>query len=86
MRATEILLSCLVALGDPVPDPLEKNGSPTGQVRKETLACPLCGGAVPHPGVCRGGQNAMAECERCDILFDPSDVEGLRGVRHYVGA
>jgi hypothetical protein len=37
------------------------------------LNCPRCGGPIAHPGYGRDGSTAMAECLRCDILFDPSD-------------
>ena len=35
------------------------------------LDCPFCGHAVPYPGLVRDGSAAMAECDRCDVYFDP---------------
>jgi hypothetical protein len=39
------------------------------------LDCPFCGHTVPYPGRSRDGSLAMAECLRCDVYFDFSDVE-----------
>jgi hypothetical protein len=39
------------------------------------LDCPFCGHAVPYPGRSRDGSLAMAECLRCDVYFDFTEVE-----------
>jgi hypothetical protein len=39
------------------------------------LDCPFCGRAVPYPGRSRDGSLALAECLRCDVYFDFTEVE-----------
>ncbi len=38
---------------------------------EDSIACPICGQAVPHPGFARDGKPVLAECLACDIYFDP---------------
>ncbi len=38
---------------------------------EESIACPTCGQAVPHPGFVRDGKPALAECLACDTYFEP---------------
>ena len=83
---TQHQLDCAVArsIGDPVrtvhrlgfspvpgnePDDLETDNPVL------VLDCPFCGHAVPYPGRCRDGSNALAECLRCDIYFDSNEAE-----------
>ncbi len=39
------------------------------------VACPLCGRAVPHPVVVRGGSRSLAECADCDVYFEAEPVK-----------
>ena len=54
-------------------DPAASNGSPVARDREPAVRCPHCRKPVAHPGYSRDGKTAMAECERCDALFDPTD-------------
>jgi hypothetical protein len=37
---------------------------------EESIPCPTCGQAVPHPGFVCDGKPALAECLACDTYFD----------------
>jgi hypothetical protein len=40
------------------------------------LDCPFCRNPVAYPGRARSGEQAIAECDRCDVYFDyqPGEV------------
>lgn len=62
-----------VAFRSATQDPSTAEGAGSVADRDPFLNCPHCGEPVAHPGLCRGARTAMAECERCDVLFDPAD-------------
>ena len=39
------------------------------------LDCPFCGRPAAYPRRGKGGEPAMAECDRCDVYFDFTDDE-----------
>jgi hypothetical protein len=53
-------------------DDSEVRGVAASGVRRTGLNCPLCGSSIAHPGYCRDGSAALAECLRCDLLFELS--------------
>ena len=51
----------------------EPREEPTDDDIRLVVHCPFCRGSVPYPGRASDGSAAMAECDRCDVLFDFDD-------------
>jgi hypothetical protein len=77
---TQLQLDCAVAyaIGEPVAIVLERGFSPFVEAPSEpepaelhlVVVCPHCIRAVPSEGVIGDGSLGLAECLRCDVLFD----------------
>ncbi len=50
-----------------------------------TTVCPHCGLPVHHPGQTSLGAPLLAECDRCDIYFDPPPVIAATSQRRIPG-
>ncbi len=76
---TQLQLDCAVAdaIGDPVAT-VHRRGfgilveAPSEPERAglDLVVCPHCLRAVPYAGLAGDGSLALAECLRCDVLFD----------------
>jgi hypothetical protein len=53
----------------------DNDGPGTDRLRL-LVDCPFCNRPADYPGLARGGAQALAECDRCDIFFDftPGEV------------
>jgi hypothetical protein len=77
---TQLQPDCAVAdaIGEPVAIVLERGFSPLIEAPSEpepaeihlVVVCPHCICAVPYAGLASDGSLALAECLRCDALFD----------------